>query len=72
MFDIKNHPSYRYAVDIVNNAIKLPDLFYDLNGEKKFISPKYVKKQCKIFLDIANGKSEKYIITESRVKREFV
>ena len=45
MFDIKNHPSYRYAVDIVNNAIKLPDLFYDLNGEKKFISPKYVKKQ---------------------------
>ena len=69
MFDIKNHPSYRYAVDIVNNAIKLPDLFYDLNGEKKFISPKYVKKQCKIFLDIANGKSEKYIITESRVKK---
>lgn len=66
---LENHPSYVYAKQIVDGTIKPPPLFYELNGEKKFISPKYVKKQCKIFLDIADDKSSKYIINTSRIKK---
>ena len=64
---IQNHPSYIYATQIVNDEIKPPELYYERNGEKKFISPKYVKKQCQTFLNIADGKDEKYIINENRV-----
>lgn len=64
---IQNHPSYIYATQIVNNEVEPPELYYERNGEKKFISPKYVKKQCQIFLDIADGKDAKYIINENRV-----
>ena len=66
---IENHPSYVYARKIVDGTIKPPALYYELNGEMKFISPKYVKKQCIIFLDIADGKSTKYIIDEKRIKK---
>ena len=66
---LENHPSYIYAKQIVDGTIKPPLLFYELNGDKKFISPKYVKKQCKIFLDIADDKSSKYIINVSRIKK---
>lgn len=66
---LENHPSYIYAKQIVDGTIKPPPLFFELNGEKKFISPKYVKKQCKIFLDIANDKSSKYVINIGRIKK---
>ncbi len=64
---IQNHPSYVYAKLVVEGKLKPPELFYELNGEKKVISPKYVKKQCKVFLDIADNKSDKYMINEKRV-----
>lgn len=66
---IENHPSYIYAKQIVDGTIKPPPLFYELNGEKKFVSPKYVKKQCKIFLDIADDKISKYVINVNRIKK---
>lgn len=66
---IESHPSYIYAKKIVDGTIKPPPLFYELNGEKKFIPPKYVKKQCKIFLDIADNKTSKYIIDTNRIKK---
>nr|DAV47725.1 MAG TPA: Large Terminase [Caudoviricetes sp.] len=66
---LENHPSYRYAKQIVDGTIKPPPLYFELNGEKNFISPKYVKKQCKIFLDIADDKSSKYVINVSRIKK---
>lgn len=69
MNNIKNHPSYAYAEKIVNDEIKPPKLYYERNGERKFISPKYVKKQCKIFLNIADDKDEKYIINEKRISK---
>lgn len=67
--NIELHPSYIYAKKIVDGTLQPPPLYYELNGEKQFISPKYVKKQCKIFLDIADNKSSKYIIDISRLKR---
>lgn len=66
---LENHPSYIYAKQIVDGTIKPPPLYFELNGEKNFISPKYVKKQCKIFLDIADDKSSKYVINVSRIKK---
>lgn len=66
---IENHPSYIYAKKIVDGIIKPPPLFYELNGEKTFVPPKYVKKQCKIFLNIADNKSSKYVIDINRVKK---
>lgn len=66
---LESHPSYVYARQIVDGTIKAPPLYYELNGEKKFVSPKYVKKQCSIFLDIADGKSSKYIIDEKRINK---
>lgn len=65
---MQEHPSYIYALKIANNEIIPPKLF-ELNGEKKFIPPKYVKKQCQIFVDIADGKSDKYIINEKRISK---
>lgn len=66
---IQEHPSYIYALKIVNNEIIPPKLYFELNGEKKFIPPKYVKKQCQIFVDIADGKSDQYIINEKRISK---
>ena len=69
MNNIQNHPSYIYATQIINDDIKPPKLYYELNGERKLISPKYVKKQCQIFVDIADGKDSKYCINEKRVNK---
>lgn len=66
---LEKHPSYIYAKQIVDGTIKAPPLYYELNGEKQFISPKYVRKQCIIFLNIADGKSSKYIIDEKRINK---
>lgn len=66
---IQSHPSYIYAKQIVNDEIEPPQLYYELNGKRKLISPKYVKKQCKIFVDVADGKDKKYIINEKRVAK---
>lgn len=63
------HPSYIYAKQIVNDEVQPPELCYERNGERKFISPKYVKKQCQIFLDIADGNDNKYIINEKRIAK---
>lgn len=70
MMMIKEHPSYKYAYDVVHDKIKPPELYYiDNSKKKKFVEPKYIKKQCKIFLDIANGKDKTYIINEKKVAK---
>lgn len=46
--------AYEYATNVVKG---------------KITAPKYVKKQCKMFLDIADGKSKKYIINENKVRQ---
>ena len=70
MMMIKKHPSYIYAYNVVHDKIEVPELYYiDNDKRKKFVEPKYVKKQCKMFLDIADGKDEKYIINEKKVAK---
>lgn len=49
---IQEHQSYKYASDVCEGEI---------------IAPKYVIIQCKEFLKIADGKSEKYCINEDTV-----
>lgn len=66
---IKNHPSYIYAKKVVEGELIPPPIFYELNGNMKVISPKYVKIQCEIFLNIADDKIEKYCINKNRVKK---
>lgn len=67
---IQKHPSYIYAYQVVYNEIEVPNLYYENKKvKKKFIAPKYIKKQCKIFLDICDGKDDKYCINENRVKK---
>lgn len=46
---LENHPSYIYAKQIVDGTIKPSPLFFELNGEKKFIPPKYVKSSVRYF-----------------------
>lgn len=53
MVELKNK-AYKYASDVVN---------------KKIIAPKYVIKQCQEFLDIAEGKNQKYVINNNKVKQ---
>lgn len=45
--------AYLYAEDVVN---------------KKVDAPKYVIKQCQIFLDISDGKDKEYIVDENKVE----
>lgn len=66
---ILNHPAYIYAREIVSGQLEPPKLFYELNGNKKFIPPKYVKIQCEEFLKIVNNDSEKYIVDFKRLKK---
>ena len=54
MMKMKQHPSYKYASGVI---------------EGKIIAPKYVKKQCQIFVDICDGKDDKYCIDEKRVNK---
>lgn len=49
---MKKHNSYLYAKNVV---------------DKKIPAPKYVIKQCKEFMDITDGKSEKYCINTDTV-----
>lgn len=51
--NISLHKSYKYAQEVCNSKIN---------------APKYVKKQCNEFIDIANGKSEKYCINEEMLQ----
>lgn len=66
---IIDHPSYKYAKAIVDEKIQPPKIFNEVDKDKKFISPKYLKKQCQIFLDICDGKNKKYSINEKRVNK---
>lgn len=59
---MSNHPSYEYAFAAKND--KLTDCYGN-----RTIAPKYVKKQCDEFLKIADGKDNKYIIDENKVKQ---
>lgn len=51
---IKKHPSYRYAKKACGSKSKAPD---------------YVKKQCKEFIKICDGKSKKFFINTDRVEK---
>ena len=46
--------AYAYALDVVN---------------KKVEAPIYVIKQCEEFIKIAEGKDEKYVINDKKVKQ---
>lgn len=50
---IKSHASYKYAKDVV---------------DKKINAPKYVILQAKDFLEVADGRSKKFIIDEKKLK----
>lgn len=49
---IQEHPSYRYAIDVVDKNVDAPD---------------YVIKQCRKFIDICDGENDKYFIDTKRV-----
>lgn len=70
---IKNHPSYIYAYEVVHDMVEVPELYYrdkkNKKNKKKFIAPKYVKKQCEIFLKICDDEDPKYCINEKRLKK---
>lgn len=51
---MKNNRAYTYAQQVVKGKVE---------------APRYVKKQAKLFLDIANGKSKKYCISEVKLKQ---
>lgn len=51
---MKFHPSYKYAEDVIKGNI---------------IAPKYVKKQCQLFLNICDNKDNKYCVNEKRVNK---
>lgn len=51
---IKDHPAYRYALDVVSENVE---------------APKYVVKQCQEFVDICDEKQERYFIDFKRVRR---
>ena len=49
----KKHKAYIYADKVLKGKVN---------------APKYVKLQCQVFIDIADGKNEKYIINSDKVK----
>jgi hypothetical protein len=51
--ELKNK-AYKYATDVVN---------------KKITAPKYVIKQCKQFIKIADDKDSKYVINKKKVNQ---
>lgn len=51
---MNNNKGYEYALKVINGEIP---------------APKYVIKQCELFKDISDGKSDKYIIHEKKVKQ---
>lgn len=54
--------AYEYAKKVVGGKLK------DCHG-KKTTAPKYVIKQCKTFIEVSDGKSDKYVIDERKVKK---
>lgn len=48
------HKSYKYVRSVINGEIS---------------APKYVIKQCEDFIDICDGKSEKYFIDEEKLNK---
>nr|DAH84320.1 MAG TPA: Large Terminase [Caudoviricetes sp.] len=54
MVKMNNNKGYEYALKVINGEIP---------------APKYVIKQCELFKDISDGKSDKYIIHEKKVKQ---
>ena len=54
--------AYEYAKKVVGGKLK------DCHG-KKTTAPKYVIKQCKTFIEVSDGKSDKYVIDEGKVKK---
>lgn len=56
----KEHQSYRYAKAVVTDRVKD-------TKKKKTVVAKYVKKQCKEFIRIADGKDKKWMINEKKV-----
>lgn len=51
---MKNHQSYIYAQKVINKEIP---------------APKYVIKQCEEFLKICDEKSDKYFLSEIKLKQ---
>lgn len=62
LLTIKEHPSYLYAKEAVNNRVKD-------TKKKKTVVATYVKKQCKEFLRIADGKDRQWMISEKKVNQ---
>lgn len=59
---VRETPAYEYAYDVVHDRLK------DCYG-RQTKAPKYVKKQCRAFLKIADGKDKKWIISDKKVKQ---
>lgn len=59
---IQNHPSYIYADKVASGTLK------DFDGNK-IKPPKYVIIQCQRFLEVADGKSDDWIIDEQKLKK---
>ncbi len=51
---IEEHKSYKYAKSVINREIP---------------APKHVIKQCRDFIEICDGKSEKYFIDEEKLNK---
>lgn len=62
MKTIKQHPSYLYAKSVVNGTLK------NVYGQPT-TAPVYVIKQCEQFLEVADGKSDKYKISMLKVNQ---
>lgn len=54
MIKMRQHPSYQYAERVIA-------------GREE--APRYVKKQCQVFLDVCDGKDERYFIDTKRVEK---
>lgn len=62
MDDIRQHPAYRYAQKAVEGKLR------DVDGEKTE-APEYVKKQCRIFLNLADGKDPDWYVCQKKVEQ---
>ena len=64
---LKDHKSYIYAKSVIKNTMLKTGAIKEL--VKNYKAPKYVIKQCKNFVDIAEGKDERYEIDIEKVKK---
>ncbi len=51
---IRQHKSYKYAKGVINREIP---------------APRYVIKQCEKFIEICDGKSDKYFVDEEKLSK---